>query len=891
MKKILSALVCVAMIFSMCVNAFAVTTVTGNVFTRDETGNPSKTASGVSDTNTSYEFKSSTGFYYTVIPDNIKIGEDDKKQYMLVSNTYYGKLPDYDKLEVKQFLFDPDIKNGIAYWLNNDFLNDTAAASHDDCTGASLDTSVKNYLVASDWYVEGINSDKHGTDYKYDFYVNCKVALLSTRDFVNYGKYMKQSLKFANGTSVPSKQTYSCMLRTPGLLETSNVNSHIKRYVQSSGNTGGCAVSFCGIRPCFYVTEDYFKENKISEYGSKITEIIKEHNTKESLESLGYSEDEIGVILTDTTLTVDAIILTGNNSYPGSVVKADFTYSDGVQERCDSEKTIIRWYSSLTSDGKYVEIENSQGSEYTLQGTDGGKYLKASVTLVGLDGLRGVEKMSDGYIKVLSHLNTITPSIQSSTSPFSTNEGQVAKNNAAYDFTYTDENNNLYTYSLINTVKKDGEDLFLLYSKDQYGDVSKITSVVHINNVFNPDDKNNIAYWLNNAFYNGEEVGGGSYNSFFDQKAKEYIAEYNWVVEGNGMGDNHLYKTTPVTQTDYTAMCKIALLSVSEYANYASKIGYASTSSIASSGDRVLLRSPNTSTSIQMKFFGSGSGNLSHQQIANELNSDGTVKKEGSFENTSNPVVVRPCFYVTKDYFANVKIDSVGEEVKKIIRQTIPKSELLNKVYTENELVEVLGYAQNSAVLNDVSITGKIAQGEMLSVMLDIDNTDENTDIKYIWYASENESDIGVQIYEGKHYTVSSAITGKYLTLIVDISDKSTLEKIASETHKLGKVETEKGIHAIASTEFSDVDGEKQITFVVTNKTGDYTKKVKLLIAAFDKNNTMLKNVSNITEKTLESETNIFDDIKVPSADDAAFYRVMVWTSDGNKPLCCITIE
>ena len=205
MRKSLCLLIAIAVMMSCTLNAFAYAPVgDGTVYTKLEKPSPLKADSGVDDTHTSWEFKSPTGFYYTVIPDASVDGVDDdgngEKQYFVVSNTYYGKIPGYASLtERESWIFDPEIDGGYAHWLNTEFLNGVSAEKHDNCDGNSLDNGIVNYLRAHDWYVEGYGPSTPGEEnidakYHYDYYANAKVALLSTAEFMKYGKYMKQSL-------------------------------------------------------------------------------------------------------------------------------------------------------------------------------------------------------------------------------------------------------------------------------------------------------------------------------------------------------------------------------------------------------------------------------------------------------------------------------------------------------------------------------------------------------------------------------------------------------------------------------------------------------------------------------------------------------------------------
>ena len=295
MKKTVSIILTIVMTLCMITNVFAITPILDANGEKVLTAvtNPLKGTSGVDDAHTAWEFKSPTGFYYTVIPERYEEGENGEKLYFVVSNTYYGKIPGMStalattatKEQRAKFIFDPEISGSYAEWLNNGFLDGSAAAEgHNACTGAALDEGIRDYIAEHDWYVEGYGPNTSGSEnidekYYYDYTVRCKVSLLSTSEIATYGKYMKQSLKFANGNAVPADLAYSCLLRTFGQLgSTKNNGVFIRRYVQSSGNTGNINTSYCGIRPCFYVSEDYFKNVKLdlANMGSEVKKIVSE---------------------------------------------------------------------------------------------------------------------------------------------------------------------------------------------------------------------------------------------------------------------------------------------------------------------------------------------------------------------------------------------------------------------------------------------------------------------------------------------------------------------------------------------------------------------------------------------------------------------------------------
>ena len=288
MKKLVCILLTLFMLMS-AVSVLAFEQVTEN-------GSPKYTSSAnytnsgdINDTNTEYEFKSPSGYYYTVIPvDTVTV--DGEKQYLFISNNYYGKFPDgtvaltasATKEEREKFIFDPEITTSYAYWLNNGFFDGSKkAAAVNSNGGAALDSEIASYIRTHDWYVNGYNGkDADNTyidkKYNFDYTVNCKVAVLSIDDIVKYAKYMKKTLKSAGAENAVSTDTYACILRTFGALDGAGASSMIKRQNPASGNAANSSSSLCGIRPIFYVSEDYFKNVKLdlTTAGSEVKKII-----------------------------------------------------------------------------------------------------------------------------------------------------------------------------------------------------------------------------------------------------------------------------------------------------------------------------------------------------------------------------------------------------------------------------------------------------------------------------------------------------------------------------------------------------------------------------------------------------------------------------------------
>ena len=236
------------------------------------------------------------------------------------------------------------------------------------------------------------------------------------------------------------------------------------------------------------------------------------------------------------------------------------------------------------------------------------------------------------------------------------------KVNADYAFTAT-TNGTVYHYQVLDVITVNGEKQYYIYCNDLYGKNPTASAT----NEFDPDVDGNIAKWLNTSFLNG---GQGDGYVALDTNIKPYIAEHDWLVEANAKAPSGYPKT------DYTAKCKIALLSITEYAKYSKKIGWGAyeNGSLVSSGTHTMLRSP----------------------VGNSTNLRTLYQQTGCTANVAanyKTARIRPAFYVSENYFKNVKLDlsSAGSEVKKII------SELNPSIYTPDEILALKGIFTISA--------------------------------------------------------------------------------------------------------------------------------------------------------------------------------------------------
>mgnify|MGYP004649435653 CR=1 FL=1 len=251
-----------------------------------------------------------------------------------------------------------------------------------------------------------------------------------------------------------------------------------------------------------------------------------------------------------------------------------------------------------------------------------------------------------------------------------------SQTNAKYAFTATTKGTTYHYQVLDEITGADGKKQYYIYCNDIYG---KNPATSATDSAFDPAVETNVAYWLNNAFLNG--TAGSSYVAL-DTDIKDYIQDHDWIVESNGKLDTEKYGSK-----DYSVNCKIALLSISEYAKYADKIGYGpyDNGRLSSAGLHMYLRSPSDGSNIRTLYAANGC----------------TASTSTSYKEAR----IRPSFYVSEDYFKNVKLDlaNMGSEVKKIVSElgagiyTDPADKLALKnitVYTEDATVSALDTAK-----------------------------------------------------------------------------------------------------------------------------------------------------------------------------------------------------
>lgn len=204
----------------------------------------------------------------------------------------------------------------------------------------------------------------------------------------------------------------------------------------------------------------------------------------------------------------------------------------------------------------------------------------------------------------------------------------------------------------------DDENGFFVMAKNNYG---KRAFDPNGTQKFDIEDTNNIAYWLNNEFL---EKGNGTVELKLPDEIIKYIdTEHVWDTEAGFASGN--------CPEGYSTKSGVALLSQTEWRKYYKKFGCVDGMGI----EGWWLRTPRAIN---------GAANLVLASMTTQSQTGQTFGKEA---NNSANFYVRPVFYLTNEFFKNVKIDleTAGAEIISAMARHFNKDDLQN-IYSDREI-------------------------------------------------------------------------------------------------------------------------------------------------------------------------------------------------------------
>lgn len=205
----------------------------------------------------------------------------------------------------------------------------------------------------------------------------------------------------------------------------------------------------------------------------------------------------------------------------------------------------------------------------------------------------------------------------------------------------------------------DDQSKFFVMTKDDYGTMAFDPDGTQR---FDVEDNNNIAHWLNNAFL----TEGGANGKSLPPQVIEYMnPEAKFDTEAAHANGN--------APQGYTVTAKVALLSQTEYSKYYRKFGIRDNMQGSAWWLRTAFSKTGTDTMLVPKI------------------SDPEVNGRTIQWPAANKLLVRPVFYLTKDFFKHVKLQVpiLGSEVKKAILANYTEDELKAVGYTDDEIAMI----------------------------------------------------------------------------------------------------------------------------------------------------------------------------------------------------------
>ena len=444
--------------------------------------------------------------------------------------------------------------------------------------------------------------------------------------------------------------------------------------------------------------------------------------------------------------------------------------------------------------------------------------------------------------------------------------------------------------STIETATEDSKGKLTYTTGDAYSvDISQV--------IFNPEDETNIAYWLNNDFL----TAGNGAGNILPQPIQSNLVEKDWDVEGmNGavLGwqakqyyDDLKGQTTgadfakSVVIEPYTVRSKIALMSVAEYLAYQDVIGMVHDSDVWRG---MMLRTPmfqlggvKTTSKVTGKAIPQtltlAWGNAMAKNNSNKA--DATQKKMVlAYNDTGHTqnMLVRPCFWLSKDFFKNVKLDlSVTGKNTKEILESLSVADLL-KVYSVEE-TKTLKKGADDVAMNNFSLVGTPVIGSEIYPDYAMVNEGES---EFCWMVSDTANgEFTLLDTSDRGLDITDELEGKFVKCAV-------VPKNASG--KAGKLYISDAVGPVEKTQtvtIKDINvdrGNKKITVTFVNPKPN-EQKVRYLAGEYNEFGELINMTSETV--TLASGENITKEFALLNLTNQTNNTMsMIW-ADNNQPL------
>lgn len=635
MKRFIGLFLCAAMLLTFVPQAMADTADV--TYTTAFSSGSAKLTSAVKETPAKFLFtvNNDTANREYILVDEYNNTETGKKEYFIVKNTGYAAKP---VSSTGKYAWEPENTKTAAGFINAD-----------ENIGNYVPSDMQTYVSQHSYVLEKGGNVTAGTA------VSSKYSLLSYNEYIAYqdriGYYCSRDdstayTQWLLRTPHPTRDDYETLV---GYNTTTGTNPQFKSV--------GVSTLFL-LRPCFYITEDFFKNIKVKNAGSEVIKAIVAAGNGNGV----YTDDEWNSFVSkDISSAISGKIkITSNGKVKSgyTLTAADVTASDNIVESAAKVEYLV------SGDGEtWASLD--EGKTYTITNACAGKYICA------------VAEMADGTLYISNSVQVganFTHPIGWGKAP----DGIKAYADAGDRFYFDEDGYNSYAYTLLES--ENGKTL--LFS-DRL-DTEPIYNSSDVKQIYDVTDPNSIAYVINQTEFLTSNI--------LPEKYHNYIENNMWETE---------YGYTDSMANDIVTEAKLALPSMTELCKYADKIGY------NEGGNGIKLRTPYTNYNA--------SGNFEILLVSKAGTPSAAI-----VNSTSTFYHNRVEFYINNNAFKTLKIDAKKSGVKALRAINLPgiltESEAKALGYTNNELVR-LGYGDGvDAMLSNLHTDGSKIYAELNTV-------------------------------------------------------------------------------------------------------------------------------------------------------------------------------
>ncbi len=675
----------------------------------------------------SFRTESTTGttIYYTVLDSETVDGKQNYLVIRLGTSAANGTYSTNTSATTWNPDADPATEKTMAYWLDNYWSQ--GESTDEKWTGSSaftskLESNLVPYVVDDHtWLTE--RSAAITNDYTF----KASATVLSIAETVKYADRLYSVDRM--------------MLRNGHIADTSKKRPFVyvngNNFSATTANVGGLATK--KIFPIFYLSEDVFKNVKLdlSVTGEDVRALIVEHNNsdEETLKAIGYTDDDLIALGVKEDIkdenAPETVTISVEKAVPGYPVTV---LADGT---AITDQTVL-WYVSDTEDGAYEQIVGETGDNWQIINACANKYIKAEIL--------GVKSNA---IAVGKGVTTTTSYVIDSTTT----------KPAQYSFRVADskENASLY-YQMLDSETVDGKKQYFIVqlgSSVLNGKICSDSTNLKWDPTLNSANVKHLAYWLENYWSKGlttSEVwtGYAASSKVMEEALREYVPEHTWLTERSAAVAN-----------DYTFKAHASILSIAEVLKYRPRL-------YADDIDKMFMRNGHIADTTKKRAY----SYVNTRNIA-------CIAPNTSMASTK----VLPAFYLTEDFFKNVKLDlnATGAEVLSQLAELNTIDELASIGYTQKEIAVILNgvnefyladstgselpeatvESEDNKLYLKASITNRLLdkQGVMLAVArykddyLDkiVHNTFDIESGETLEVAKGNENEMSIDIDEGEN--------------------------------------------------------------------------------------------------------------------------------------------